>query len=95
MFGVNPVSLFRLEKLEALGDAALVRIAAKAELDAINFYLQIAGHANDECVRKLLEDIVGEEMEHLGELLELLRRLDPLMVEMVERGVKEARRILG
>ncbi len=95
MFAVNPLSLLRLEKLEAIDDAILVRIAAIAELDAINFYLQIARHASDERVRKLLEDIAREEMEHLGELLELLKRLDPVMAEMVEKGVKEAREILG
>ena len=95
MFAVNPLTLLRLEKLEATDDAVLVRIAAIAELDAINFYLQIARHASDERVKKLLEDIAREEMEHLGELLELLRRIDPATAEMIERGAREARQILG
>jgi len=38
-----------------------------AELDAINFYEQMAALTEDEGIRKVLLDIAKEEKTHMGE----------------------------
>ncbi|ABM81352.1 ferritin family protein [Hyperthermus butylicus] len=81
--------------LDKLTLAEAVRLAIIGELDAINLYLQIARCVRDEKARKLFEEIAREEKTHVGELLELLRRLDPEQVRELEEGAKEAEELLG
>jgi len=82
-----------LDKLpEKLGRESLVdaiRTAIIAELDAINFYLQIASRASDPEVRRVFEDVAREEKAHVGEFLALLEKLDPEQARMLEEGRKE------
>jgi len=70
-------------------DSELVRIGLIAELDAINLYEQLASLAKDELVRKVFQEIAREEKTHVGEFLELLRRLDQEQVKEIEKGKKE------
>ncbi len=84
---------FDMEKLKNLAkeqpDVELIRIGIIAELDAINLYEQLASLAKDDLVKKVFLDIAQEEKEHFGEFLELLRRLDPEILEAMEEGADE------
>ena len=85
----KPSRLSREELIEA------VRLALMAELDAINFYLQVARRADDPLVRRVFEDVAREEKTHVGEFLELLRRLDPEQADELEKGAEEVRELEG
>ena len=80
-------------KDEKVKDAELVRIGLIAELDAINLYEQLAVLAKDETLRKVFLDIAREEKTHVGEFLEMLKRLDPEQVSEMEKGKKEVEEI--
>ncbi len=82
---------FDWEKVKDKGDAELVRIGMIAELDAVNLYEQLAALAQDPLVKKVFEDIAKEEKEHVGEFLELLRRLDGEINEALEEGAEEVK----
>ncbi len=77
------------EKYEKMSDAELARIGLIAELDAINLYEQLAAQAKDPLLKKIFEDIANEEKTHVGEFLEVLKRLDPEQIEEIEKGRKE------
>lgn len=77
------------EKDAKMADAELVRIGIIAELDAVSLYEQLAAQARDPLVRKVFLDIAKEEKTHVGEFLELLKRLDPEQVEELEHGAEE------
>ncbi len=72
-----------------ISDAELVRIGMIAELDAINLYEQLAAVAKDTKVKKVFMEIAREEKTHVGEFLEMLRRLDKEQVKELEAGKKE------
>ncbi len=72
-----------------LADAELARIGLIAELDAINLYEQLAALARDPLLKRVFMDIAKEEKTHVGEFLELLKRLDPEQVEEIEHGREE------
>ncbi len=74
-----------------MADAELVRLGLMAELDAISLYEQLATRAQDPLVKKVFMDIAYEEKEHVGEFLELLKRLDPKQVNALEKGAEEVR----
>ncbi len=79
------------EELGKLSDAELVRIGLIAELDAINLYEQLAMQAKDPLVKKMFMEIAYEEKEHVGEFLELLKRLDKEQIKALEDGANEVR----
>ncbi len=72
-----------------------LRLAIIAELDAINLYLQLSRSIDDENVKKVFEDIAREEKTHVGEFLEMLKRLDPEQIKELEKGAEEIRALLG
>ena len=74
-----------------VADAELARIGLIAELDAISLYEQLAALAEDPLLKKVFLDIAHEEKEHVGEFMELLRRLDPKQTEASEHGAEEVR----
>jgi len=78
-----------------MADSELVRLGLIAELDAVSLYEQLAVQAKDLLVKKVFADIAQEEKEHVGEFLELLKRLDPKQVEALEHGAKEVREMEG
>ncbi len=83
------------ENDQRMADAELVRLGLIAELDAISLYEQLAAHARDPLVKKVFMDIAHEEKEHVGEFLELLKRLDPRQVDALEHGAEEVREMEG
>ncbi len=83
------------DKNKRMSDAELARIGLIAELDAINLYEQLAELAEDPLVKKVFLDIAREEKEHVGEFLELLRRLDKEQIDAIEEGAEEVREMEG
>lgn len=75
----------KTELLQAL------RIDIASELEAIYLY-DAHSHATDDPVaKKVLADIRDEEIEHCGELLSLMRYLDPRITDLMMEGEGEVR----
>ncbi len=93
MLSKNP-----LEPLSGINEnrvSEAIRLAAIAELDAINLYLQLASGINDESIRKVLFDVANEEKTHFGEFLELLKKYDKEQITELEKGSKEVSSLLN
>ncbi len=72
-------------------DAEIARIGLIAELDAINLYEQLEEMARDPVLKKTLKEIAMEEKVHVGEFLEILKKLDPEQVKAIEEGADEVK----
>ena len=75
-----------------------VRMDIAAELEAIFLYEAHAAATDDVLAAAVLRDIRDEEVAHVGELLTLLRHLDPAVAEHLVSGegeVKEMMQALG
>jgi uncharacterized linocin/CFP29 family protein len=94
MFAKHPLEHVK-EKLSESDLLDALRLAIIAELDAVSFYLQIAARSPREDVRKVFEDVANEEKTHVGEFLELLKRLDPRQAEELAKGRMEVLEIIG
>ncbi len=70
-------------------DKEILRLGVIAELDAINFYEQLAAKAKNPMVKKVMLEVAKEEKEHVGEFQHLLFELDPEQVSEYEEGKKE------
>ncbi len=66
-----------------------IRFMVAAEYEAIQLYEQLAESTDNCLARKVLEDIIHEEMEHVGEFCRLLRELAPEDEEFYREGVEE------
>lgn len=93
MFGQVPINLEKLSKEHI--NMEILRIALIAELDAINFYEQMAAYTDDDHIKKVLLEVAKEEKEHIGEFQTLLLRLDKEQVEEMEEGRKEVEELTG
>lgn len=70
-------------------DQEILRAGIIAELDAINFYEQMAAKAKNKTVQEILLDIAKEEKTHVGEFQALLLKLDKEQKQELEEGKKE------
>ncbi len=95
MFGKNPLDLPQGRKLSREEIAEALRLAITAELDAVNFYLQLARAIEDERIKRVFEDIAREEKTHMGEFLALLKTLDEEQVVELEKGEEEVEELTG
>ncbi|MGI6665288.1 MAG: demethoxyubiquinone hydroxylase family protein [Christensenellaceae bacterium] len=68
-----------------------IRIDIASELEAMFLYEAHALATDDPLVKKVLRDIRDEEKEHAGELLALLRYLDPGVDDFLMEGQGEVR----
>ncbi len=93
MFGKNPFDLSR-KKFSEKEIAQAIRIAIIAELDAVNLYVQLAEGIEEEGIKKVFLDVANEEKEHIGEFMELLKRMDKEQLEALETGRKEVLELL-
>ncbi len=93
MFAKEPIDLEKISKKTS--DREILRFALCAELDAINFYEQMAAYTDDEDIKKVLFAVAKEEKEHVGEFHELLLRLDKEQVKELEEGKKEVKELTG
>ena len=66
-----------------------VRLDLAGELEAMFLYDAHSMAADDPLAKAVLADIRDEELVHMGELLELLRQLDPKEAKQFEDGKGE------
>ncbi len=78
-----------LEPLSKEGLIQAIRLDIASELEAMFLYEAHAQASVDEFVAAQLRDIRDEEMEHFGELVALLRYLDPAATDLFLEGQKE------
>ncbi|MCL1984061.1 MAG: hypothetical protein FWG58_01525 [Methanomassiliicoccaceae archaeon] len=68
-----------------------VRLDLAGELEAAFLYDAHSMATDDPLAKEVLADIRDEEIVHMGELLELLRQLDPAEAKHFEEGTEEVR----
>ena len=73
----------------------ILRAAIIAELDAINFYEQMAALTDDKDIRAVLLDIAREEKTHVGEFQTMLLRFDAEQVKEMEHAQREITELTG
>jgi rubrerythrin len=93
MLSQLPLDLSKVKKGEL--DLEILRAGMIAELDAINFYEQMAALTENEGIRKVLLDIAKEEKTHMGEFQALLLRQDEEQKKELEEGEEEVEELLG
>ena len=71
-----------------------IRIDIASELEAMFLYDAHAMATDDKLVKSVLEDIRDEEKQHAGELLALLRYLDPSTADLLMAGQGEVREMM-
>jgi len=71
-----------------------IRLDIAGELEAIYIYDAHVQATDDEVAKKVIADIRDEEKAHVGELMELLRILDPKEAELFAEGQEEVREML-
>ncbi|QJF12410.1 hypothetical protein PFV2_gp37 [Pyrobaculum filamentous virus 2] len=85
---VNPVEIDRDEAF-SLDEVKWVLLeVAKAELDAVEEYSQFLRYAKDEKVRRVLEYIIRDEMEHFALAVNVLMQIDPAFATEVRKVLK-------
>jgi rubrerythrin len=93
MLSQMPIDLAKVKKEEV--DREILRAGMIAELDAINFYEQMAALTQSPDLKKILLDIAKEEKTHMGEFQTLLLRKDREQKEELKEGEKEVKELLG
>jgi rubrerythrin len=73
----------------------ILRAAIIAELDAINFYEQMAALTDDKHIRAVLLDIAREEKTHVGEFQTMLLRFDTEQLKEMDHAKKEIKELTG
>ncbi len=72
-----------------------IRLDIAGELEAIYLYDAHVSATDDEVVKKVLGDIRDEEKAHIGELMALLRYLDPKEAEHFAEGEEEVKEMMS
>jgi uncharacterized protein len=72
-----------------------VRLDIAGELEAIYLYDAHVQATDDEIAKKVISDIRDEEKAHVGELMTLLRILDPKEAELFISGEQEVKEMLA
>lgn len=71
-----------------------LRVDLASELEAIYLYDAHSNATDDALAKKVLADIRDEEVEHMGELLTLMRYLDPGMTDLLLEGEGEVKEMM-
>lgn len=71
-----------------------IRLDIAGELEAIYIYDAHVQATDDEMAKKVISDIRDEEKAHVGELMTLLRALDPKEAELFASGEAEVQEML-
>jgi rubrerythrin len=71
-----------------------IRLDIAGELEAIYIYDAHVQATTEEIAKKVLSDIRDEEKAHVGELMTLLRILDPKEAELFATGESEVKEML-
>lgn len=72
-----------------------IRLDIASELEAIYIYDAHVQATDDVMAKKVISDIRDEEKVHVGELMTLLRVLDPKELEFFNSGEVEVKEMLG
>lgn len=72
-----------------------VRLDIAGELEAIYLYDAHVQATDNEMAKKVIADIRDEEKAHIGELMTLLRTLDPQEADFFASGEAEVREMLS
>ena len=72
-----------------------VRFSIASEFEAIQLYEQLRDSIEDESAKKLLTEIAGDEKEHVGNFLHLLKILAPDEENYYKEGWEEAEDVMG
>ncbi len=72
-----------------------IRLDIAGELEAIYVYDAHVQATDDEIAKKIIGDIRDEEKAHVGELMTLLRILDPQEAELFAEGESEVKEMLN
>lgn len=81
-----------------MGDAELMRalrLDLAGELEAIFLYEAHLQATEDPLAKRILADIRDEEREHIGELITLMRHLDPTETENFFEGEEEVHQMMA
>ncbi len=68
-----------------------IRLDIAGELEAIYLYDAHVQATDNEMAKKVIADIRDEEKAHMGELMTLLRALDPREAELFDSGESEVK----
>ena len=71
-----------------------IRYSIAAEFEAIQLYEQLSESIDSEEAKTLLEEIAGDEKEHVGNFLHLLKLIAPEEEHFYKDGMKEADELL-
>lgn len=82
----------KISKMELI---QAIRIDIASELEAIYLYDAHAMATDDPVAKKVLQDIRDEEKQHVGELMTLLRYLDPELAEHLAHGEMEVKEMMA
>jgi len=92
MLSQLPIELAKVKKEDL--DREILRAGMIAELDAINFYEQMAALTGHVHIRAVLLDIAKEEKTHMGEFQALLLMVDKEQKEELKEGEEEVKELL-
>jgi len=87
MLSKLPIELSKVPKDKV--DQEILRAGIIAELDAVNFYEQMAAMTDNQHIKAVLMDIAKEEKTHVAEFETMLLKIDPEQVSENEKGRKE------
>ena len=87
--GKNEHKLTKEELIQA------VRLDIAGELEAIYLYDAHVRATDNEVAKKIIADIRDEEKAHVGELMTLLKLLDPVEAELFASGEAEVHEMLS
>ena len=93
MLSQLPVDIKRVGKKNL--DREILRAGMIAELDAVNFYEQMAEMTKNKVLKEVLLDIAREEKTHMGEFQTLLLKIDKEQVKELKKGKKEIEELTG
>ncbi|MFQ6097123.1 MAG: ferritin family protein [Armatimonadota bacterium] len=92
---LNPFSGMVHRKMTKSELIRALRLGLSAEQEAVHLYMAHAEATDDELAKKVLTDIANEEREHIGEFLELIKRLAPDEAQYLEHGAEEVAEMAG
>jgi len=90
----NPFSANVPRKLTKEELIQAIRLDISGELEAIYVYDAHIQATDDPVAKRILADIRDEEKAHVGELMTLLRHLDPKEAEFFAEGEQEVKEML-
>ncbi len=72
-----------------------IRFSIASEFEAIQLYEQLRDSIEDDKAKKMLIEIAGDEKEHVGNFLRLLKLLAPDEENYYKEGFEEAEEVMG